>query len=138
MKQIQTIQAILKGIQSINNHIPFIEYGGCGTFSYYLHNHLKDKYNIDSEIVYLIGPEAAIQYDIHFSHILVKIDGIVIDNNGCYDYNDNYKKLNQSKLEEMLSIKELWNSKFNEGWYCNYTFNYINPKDKLKELIFKL
>jgi hypothetical protein len=62
----------LKGkISEINNKYPNINYGGCGTFSYHLHKVLKDKYDIDTEIVYIKSPNPPglkPDYDVKFTH----------------------------------------------------------------------
>lgn len=107
-------QEILK----INTKYPYINYGGCGTFSYYLQKTLKDKYNIDTEICYVPGPRCAIEYDVKFTHILVKWENILIDNNGFYffkDYSYELNSLSTDKLREMINIPELWNNKFDVG-----------------------
>lgn len=104
-------QEILK----INEKYPNINYGGCGTFSYHLHKTLKDKYNIKTEICYIPGPSCAIEYDIKFSHILVKWENILIDNNGFYlseNYPHQLSNLPVDKLREMINLSKLWNNKF--------------------------
>lgn len=78
-----------------------------------------DNHGIKSEIVYLKSeypPGGKPDYDIHFKHILLKVDNVLIDNNGTYNYNDHKKDLldlTVSKLEEMINIPELWNNIFN-------------------------
>ena len=69
-------------LYEINKELPDINYGGCGTFSYHLKKVLEEKYNIKSEIYYLPGKPAAIEYDVLFSHIVVKVNDTIIDNNG--------------------------------------------------------
>lgn len=118
-------------IEKINNDLPKINYGGCGTFSYHLNKVLKDKYDINSEIYYLKGDPAAIDYDILFSHIVLKVDNYIIDNNGFYDYYDysrrvdDIKPLSIDKLEEMLYIPGLWNSEFYNNENINELINRI-------------
>jgi hypothetical protein len=103
-------QEILK----INDKYPNINYGGCGTFSYHLHKTLKDKYNIDTEICYMPGPRCAIEYDIKFTHILLKWEGLLIDNTGFYlsSEHQDLESLSPDKLEEMINIPQLWNNVF--------------------------
>ena len=108
-------QEILK----INEKHPNINYGGCGTFSYHLHKLLKEKYNVETEICYIPGPRCAIEYDVKFTHILVKWNNILIDNNGFYlrdDYSYQLNDLSTDKLHEMINIPELWNNKFNHHY----------------------
>lgn len=105
-------------IEKINNDIPNINYGGCGTFSYHLNKVLQEK-NIQSEIYYLPGPPAAIKYDIEFSHIVIKVDDVIIDNNGFYynipnSWTNKLKPLSEEKLKEMINIQPLWNDKFKD------------------------
>ena len=128
-------------IERIDNKIPNINCGGCGTFSYHLHKVLKEKHGIESEIYYMGGPKAAIDYDIKFSHILIKVDNYFIDNKGFYEVDksslDPDKKLSTEKLEEMIGIKELWNSKFNVT-YIDSNFQTKQISDKLIELIYEI
>ena len=114
---------LLKKIKKINTKYPNINYGGCGYFSFYLHNHLLEKYNINTEIVYIpseTAPGLVPDYDIKFRHILVKWGNHLIDNNGMYNVALNTKglkvnTLSTHKLEEMISINELWNNVFNHS-----------------------
>ena len=128
-------------IEKIDSKIPNINYGGCGTFSYHLHKTLKDKYDIDSEIYYISGPPAGIDYDIKFSHILLKVEDYFIDNKGLYrvdksSINPN-NKLSTEKLKEMIGIKELWNNKFNVVYFdSNLQIKQIS--DDLIKLIYKI
>ena len=90
-------------LYEINKELPDINYGGCGTFSYHLKKVLEDKYNIKSEIYYLPGKPAAIEYDVLFSHIVVKVNDTIIDNNGLYEcgsgWTTNLNKLSEEKLK---------------------------------------
>lgn len=103
-------------IEELNNYFPNINYGGCGTFSYHLNKVLKDKYAIESNLYYLPGIPAAIEYDLHFSHIVIKIDNYIIDNNGFYENGNGWTKdlkaLSDEKLKEMIDIPLLWNNMF--------------------------
>lgn len=114
---IDIINHIVDKLHTINDKYPNINYGGCGTFSYYLSKNIKDKYNIDTEIFYIkcdTPPGLKPDYDISFSHILVKIGDYYIDNNNkyevCYQQNEIFEKLEMSKLEEMINIPKLWNN----------------------------
>ena len=53
------------------------------------------------------------EYDLWFNHIMVKIENVVIDNNGFHSI-DRFKcdlhPLKNDKLLEMINIKELWNN----------------------------
>lgn len=51
MNKLVIAQHIAAKISHINNKYKNINYGGCGTFSYYLYHALKINYDIDSEIV---------------------------------------------------------------------------------------
>ena len=119
-------------LYEINKELPNINYGGCGTFSYHLSKVLMKKYNIKSEIYYLPGKPAAIEYDSLFSHIVVKVNDTIIDNNGTYECGSgwtlNLNRLSEEKLEEMLDIPKLWNDKF----YNNENIN--NLVNKLYQL----
>lgn len=111
------VSNIVDKIKLINNKYPSINYGGCGTFSYYLNKVLKDKYNLDSEIVYIKSdspPGLMPDYDISFSHIMVKVNDYYIDNNGVYK-NCIVEKLDINKLKEMISIPQLWNNVYNHS-----------------------
>ena len=114
---IDIINHIVDKLHTINDKYPNINYGGCGTFSYYLSKNIKDKYNIDTEIFYIkcdTPPGLKPDYDISFSHILVKIGDYYIDNNNkyevCYQQNEIFEKIEMSKLEEMIKIPKLWNN----------------------------
>jgi hypothetical protein len=121
------IYNIINNFPKLNEKYPNINYGGCGTFSYHLYKVLKDKYNIDTEIVYIKtdhAPGGKPDYDLKFSHIMLKYTNkddtsdytFYIDNNGVYKYlPDIIETLSLSKLEEMISIPELWNNKFNHS-----------------------
>lgn len=127
------VDDLIKNILRINSILPFIELGGCGHFSYLLHNKLKEKYGIESEIVYEYGPHE--NCEIQFSHILIKINGKVIDNQGVYDYSDSYLPLDIDTLSDLINRKDIWNQKFHTGWINSYTFKWEDPKIKLKESI---
>ena len=114
---IDIINHIVDKLHTINDKYPNINYGGCGTFSYYLSKNIKDKYNIDTEIFYIkcdTPPGLKPDYDISFSHILVKIGDYYIDNNNkyevCYQQNEIFEKIEMSKVEEMINIPPLWNN----------------------------
>jgi hypothetical protein len=117
-------------IEEINNDLPNINYGGCGTFSYHLKKVLYEKYDMKSDIYYIPGDPAAIHYDILFSHILLKVDDCIIDNNGFYNTNSPWVKdlipLSDTKLKEMIEIPELWNSEFHNDENINKLINKIN------------
>jgi len=117
-------------IEEINNDLPKINHGGCGTFSYHLKKVLDEKYDIKSDIYYIPGDPAAIDYDILFSHILLKVDDSIIDNNGFYNVNSPWVKdlipLPETKLKEMIEIPELWNSEFHNDENINKLINKIN------------
>ena len=116
MNKIEKLIKIDLNIEKINNEIPDINFGGCGTFSYHLSNTLNGKYGIENEFYYLPGAPAAIEYDILFSHIVIKVDDYFIDNNGFHNQKSGWCKdlipLPKDKLEEMINIPELWNSQF--------------------------
>ena len=135
------IEELKYKIQSIDSKIPNINYGGCGTFSYHLHKRLKDKYGVDSEIYYLEGSRARIDYDIKFSHIVIKIGDYFIDNKGLYDVNTfpgyGNNKLSPEKLEEMIGIKDLWNDKF-DVTVTDSNFMPQKMSDKLIKLIYQI
>ena len=83
------LNELMPSILNLNKKYPNINYGGCGTFSYFLHKTLKDKKNIISEFVYtpsLTAPGKRPDYDIKFTHIYVKVGDYYIDNNGIYKY----------------------------------------------------
>jgi hypothetical protein len=124
----------------INNKYPNINYGGCGTFSYHLYQVLKNKYNTIAEIVYVPSttpPALYPNYDIKFSHILVKIGNVLIDNNGTYHINEpeNIELLSIQKLKEMISIPELWNNRFDQMVY-NRNFSSERITDRLVKDIY--
>jgi len=117
-------------IEHINQKYPSINYGGCGTFSYHLSKLLHEKHGIKSEIVYIESdtpPAGKPDYDIKFSHILVKIGNKFIDNNGIYNNILTHKYLDFSKLEEMIKIPELWNNIYDH----NQTPYLISDLDRL-------
>jgi hypothetical protein len=109
---------ISREIEKISRDLPDINWGGCGTFSYHLSKAMKENHGIDSEIFYLPGAPAAVEYDILFSHIAIKAEGYVIDNGGFYDARSkegwvrDLVPLPYEKLEEMVGMPELWNSRF--------------------------
>src|ERR1035437_2719513 len=121
-------------IQLINSKYPNINYGGCGTFSYHLSEHLEKKYNLKSEIVYIVSdapPGLKPDYDIKFQHILIKIGEHCIDNNGYYKFTSysqwfQIQKLNKLKLFEMINITQLWNSRFNQQHKNNLIIDIYN------------
>lgn len=103
-------------IKSINDKFEKINYGGCGTFSYYV-SEILDKYGIDNQIVYLEEkkvPPRAFRCDIKFTHIYVHVDKYYIDNNGFYLDAGDVKVLPKEKLKDMLDEPRLWNSEFDE------------------------
>lgn len=121
-KNNQIIERINKNLPTINDKYPNISFGGCGTFSYYLAQNLKDKYNINTEFIYIKDnrPENLwLDYDIHFTHIMIKLDNVFIDNNNVYnelpDYYQDYAPLPADKLKEMISTKWMWNNTFNHN-----------------------
>jgi hypothetical protein len=132
-KRKMLLSELNENISRIDSKLPYIELGGCGIFSYLLHNKLKDKYGIESEIVYQYGLHE--NCEIQFSHILIKIDDKVIDNKGMYEYHEGYRHLTIDKLEELVNRKDIWNNKFHTGWTCSSTFKWVDPNDKLKELL---
>jgi hypothetical protein len=93
-----------------------IDWGGCGTFSYYLSDTL-DRNGIPNQIVYIEEENTspfAYRCDVKFHHILVQVGDKLIDNHGVRPVN-NYqstKPLDKSKLEWMLSDLKLWNNVF--------------------------
>jgi hypothetical protein len=108
---------LLKKIKDLNSKYPNINYGGCGYFSYYLHSHLLEKYNINTEIVYIESdtpPGLVPNYDIKFKHILIKWGNHFIDNNGLHK-NLEVSVLTKDKLEEMITINDLWNNRFDHS-----------------------
>jgi len=111
----------------INKEIPNINYGGCGTFSYHLKKVLEEKYDIKSEIYYKPGKPAAIEYDVLFSHIVLKVNNTIIDSNGLYEWGSewttNLNRLSEEKLEEMLDMPKLWNNKFYNDENINNLIN---------------
>jgi len=112
-----------KNLSEINQKYHHIDYGGCGTFSYYV-SEILDKHNIKNQIVYLEEKEppiGAFRCDIKFTHILVKTEYCYIDVRGYYSlmpepnsWLNNLKFLPKEKLGEMLNESRLWNIFFNE------------------------
>jgi hypothetical protein len=49
------------------------------------------------------GPRCAIEYDIKFTHILLKWEGLLIDNKGFYL---------SSEHQDLVNIPQLWNNVF--------------------------
>jgi hypothetical protein len=104
------------GLFLLNRKYPNINYGGCGVFAYHFGECYRKKYPLSKvEYVYIESenpPAGRPEYDIWFNHILVKIENMVIDNNGFHSI-DRIKcdlhPLNNDKLLEMINIKELWN-----------------------------
>jgi hypothetical protein len=116
----EIINGIVSKFPEINSKYDKINYGGCGTFSYHLSKRLKDKYDINSEIIYRKHkdpPGKRPDFDIRFDHIFVKVDHVIIDNNGIYqfDNSDKFGSLSFDKLEEMIKIPELWNNTFDHS-----------------------
>ena len=114
------IHNVINALPELNNKYPNINYGGCGTFSYHLHKALKEKYNINTEIVYIKAdhpPGGKPDFDLKFTHILLRYENYYIDNNGIhFDLsNCEIENLPLSKLEEMIYIPELWNNKFDHS-----------------------
>lgn len=113
------IEEISHKISIINNKYKNIEHGGCGTFSYYLHQSLKINYGIDTEIVYIPSdtpPGGMPTYDIKFYHILLKYDQFIIDNNGVYKHDlIATQLLGIDKLKEMLYLPQLWNTVYDHS-----------------------
>jgi hypothetical protein len=132
MKNLDIISKVLEILPIINQRYPNISYGGCGTFSYHLGNSIQEKFNIEPEFVYIesaTAPGGKPDYDVRFSHILLKIDNWLLDNNGKYDvYYNKCKNLPKSKLEEMIHIPELWNNIYDHS-------NSINMIDDISNLI---
>lgn len=114
------INLLADRISNINQKYSSINYGGCGTFSFYLNKSLKENYNIDTDIVYIISdnpPAGKPDYDVKFSHIMIKLDNLFIDNNGIYESSNLpidiiLSNLSSNKLEEMINIPEIWNNIF--------------------------
>ena len=73
------------------------------------------------------GKPAAIKYDVLFSHIVVKVNNTIIDNNGLYEFGSgwttNLNKLSEEKLKEMLDMPKLWNNKFYNDENINNLIN---------------
>ena len=119
MQSIDIISKVLEILPTINQKYPDINFGGCGTFSYYLGSVIQEKFNIDPEYVYIESdtpPFGKPDYDVKFSHILLKIDNWLLDNNGKYDtYYNSFKVLPKSKLHEMIHMPELWNNVYDHS-----------------------
>ena len=75
----------------------------------------------------LIRTYKGIDYDVLFSHIVVKVNDTIIDNNGLYEcgsgWTTNLNKLSEEKLKEMLDIPKLWNNKFYNDENINNLIN---------------
>jgi hypothetical protein len=117
-------------LTEINHNHPKIDWGGCGTFSYYVSN-ILDSIGINNQIVYIEEkdtPINAFRCEVKFTHILVKTDYCYIDNHSFYNVNDykiwnenirgfetpELKYLDKGKLHEMLDEPRLWNNVFGE------------------------
>ena len=107
-------------IEHLNNKYPKIDYGACGTFSYYL-SEVLEQYNILHNIIYSVEkniPPDVFRCEIKFSHIIIKVGNLFIDNKGIYEgfpYGDQeLKTLAKSKLFEMLKENRIWNDVFPE------------------------
>ena len=117
-------------LMEINHNHPKIDWGGCGTFSYYVSNVL-DEIGINNQIVYIEEknvPQNAFRCDVKFTHILIKTDYCYIDNHSFYNTNDykiwdettrsfkepELKTLDKTKLHSMLQEPRLWNNVFDE------------------------
>ena len=113
------IKKLQKKLAIINNKYENINRGGCGTFSYYLGGSLKDKYNIDPEIIYIEAPfDDGWDYDISFTHVMVKIDEYYIDSEKVLWYKNmpsNMHPLDIHKLGDMIKIPKLWNRTFDHS-----------------------
>jgi hypothetical protein len=114
MNKLDKIKNSILPLNKIHNKI---NYGGCGTFSYYLSSKLEELH-IEHKIVYLKEKETppnSFRCDIKFTHILIKIDDYIIDNNNYY-YCNNYElyELEKTKLYNMLKEPRLWNNLFDE------------------------
>jgi hypothetical protein len=122
---------LIPEIQRLNQKYPKIDWGGCGTFSYYLSEKLTNM-NIPNEIVYIPEKETPIgahRCDIKFHHILVKVNDSLIDNYGISpSCNYQTQPLDKSKLHSMLDDKKLWNNVFpHEQWdYLAYDILNLN------------
>lgn len=125
MNRLQYEQNKLKCLQEqinlVKQNYERINYGGCGTFSYYV-SEILDKYNIKNQIVFLEEKETpigAFRCDIKFTHILIKTEYCFIDIGGFYplessemDWLKLLKPMPKDKLAEMLLESRLWNDTF--------------------------
>lgn len=125
------------GISTLNQKYKNIDWGGCGTFSYYLSEKLNNM-GINNEIVYvpeLNPPENCYRCDVKFEHFLVKVDDTLIDNRGFHSIsNFSYRNINETypldkdKLREMLEDKKLWNNTFPHENWTYLAYDIINMK----------
>ena len=120
----QKLGLLQNQLNLISSKFPKINYGGCGTFSYYV-SEILDKHNINNQIVYFEEkntPPGSFRCDVKFTHILIKTDYCFIDNIGFYSLHsdnpdswvNNVKLLSKQKLYEMLKETRLWNNIFGE------------------------
>lgn len=129
--KVQLPDNLLSEIQYLNNKYPNIDWGGCGTFSYYLSEKLNNM-NIPNEIVYIPEkntPPNAHRCDIKFVHILVRVTDNLIDNNGIKDVNKyEYEiiPLKNQKLSSMLEDKRLWNNVFPQKKWPYLAYDILN------------
>ena len=126
MNNKRKLKILQNRIAELNKIHPKIDWGGCGTFSYYISD-ILDKNNIKNEIIYVIEKEPpvnAFRCDIKFTHVLIKTDYGYIDNHSIYKkyliwneitksyYEPEFKVLEKPKLGEMLEEPRLWNDVF--------------------------
>jgi len=107
---------VAKKIQEINKRYPNINYGGCGAFSYYLHQTLKKKYGQEVSIVYIPcekTPENA--FGVKFRHMMVSWKNWYIDNNGFYSNHSKGIEISPRTLKAMIDVPHLWNSQFEKS-----------------------
>ena len=108
MQSIDIISKVLEILPTINQKYPHINFGGCGTFSYYLGSVIQEKFNIDPEYVYIESdtpPFGKPDYDVKFSHILLKIDNWLLDNNGKYHtYYNPFNSYISTRLNQFLAF----------------------------------
>lgn len=129
------LEDISSEIKKINHKYPMINWGGCGTFSYYLSEKLNNE-NIPNQIVYIPEkdtPENAYRCDIKFHHILVRVDDYLIDNNGfhpliTFDKDYEILPLKKEKLKDMLEDKKLWNNVFPYEQWTYLSYDILNIK----------
>lgn len=126
------LEDISSEIKKINHKYPMIDWGGCGTFSYFLSEKL-DSEKIPNQIVYIPEkdtPENAYRCDVKFHHILVKVDDYLLDNHGVYKFSDDCEllPLEKEKLKDMLEDKKLWNNVFPYEQWTLLSYDILNLK----------